>query len=117
MQLFDREHVLIETACLLLSSFTCGMFTIAVERKHMRNSYVAAIATFVLGLSFILLEVSEFRGLIADGNGPSRSAFLSSFLRAGRHARHARDDRFSLVAGDDRAGWRHSACDRRWSAA
>lgn len=89
MQLFDREHVLIETACLLASSFTCGMFTIAVERKNLAMSYLAAGATFLLGLSFILLEVSEFHELIVAGNGPSRSAFLSSFFAlVGMHGTH-----------------------------
>ncbi len=36
--------------------------------------------TFLFGLGFIGLEVKEFAHLVADGNGPERSAFLSSFF-------------------------------------
>jgi len=36
--------------------------------------------TVLLGASFLNLELSEFSHLIADGAGPDRSAFLSSFF-------------------------------------
>ena len=35
LQLFDRGRVFIETACLLASSFTCGLFSIAIERRNL----------------------------------------------------------------------------------
>jgi cytochrome o ubiquinol oxidase subunit 3 len=45
--------------------------------------------TFLLGLAFLVLEMREFSHLIAQGAGPSRSAFLSSFFTlVGTHGLH-----------------------------
>ena len=88
-QLFDLRNVQIETACLLLSSFACGIATIAVEHGEMRITQLALLATGLLGLAFLSLEVHEFAGLIAQGAGPSRSAFRSSFFAlVGLHGAH-----------------------------
>src|SRR5579863_7531201 len=38
-QLFDKRHVLIETACLLASSVTCGFGSLAVQRAELRSVY------------------------------------------------------------------------------
>ena len=46
-------------------------------------------ATFVLGTAFIGLEAREFAGLVAQGAGPTRSAFLSAFFTlVGCHGLH-----------------------------
>jgi cytochrome o ubiquinol oxidase subunit 3 len=46
-------------------------------------------ATFALGAIFLSLEFSEFAGMLAQGAGPSRSAFLSSFFSlVGLHGAH-----------------------------
>ncbi len=88
-QLFDLRNVQIETACLLLSSVCCGVATLAVERRYMRLTQLALLATGVLGAAFLTLEVREFVSLIAQGAGPSRSAFLSSFFAlVGCHGAH-----------------------------
>ena len=45
--------------------------------------------TFLLGAAFIGMEINEFHHLIAEGFGPSRSAFLSSFFTlVGMHGLH-----------------------------
>jgi heme/copper-type cytochrome/quinol oxidase subunit 3 len=49
-QLFDRGHVLVETACLLLSSFTCGLLALAMERRSTSSTYGWGTVTFLLGL-------------------------------------------------------------------
>ena len=36
--------------------------------------------TFVLGVAFLGMELTEFSHLIAEGNGPARSGFLSAFF-------------------------------------
>jgi len=88
-QIFDRDHVLIETACLLASSFTCGMLGLACERRNAIVTYLFGAATFALGAAFVLLEVSELSHLIAIGTGPQRSAFLSAFFAlVGLHGIH-----------------------------
>jgi cytochrome o ubiquinol oxidase subunit 3 len=89
MQLFDTRNVAIETACLLLSSFCCGMASVAAEMRRQALTQLALLATGVLGLAFLVLEVREFAALIAQGAGPSRSAFLSSFFAlVGCHGAH-----------------------------
>jgi cytochrome o ubiquinol oxidase subunit III len=88
-QLFDLQHVLMETFCLLISSFTCGLCLLAVERRTVTMIYVWSIVTFLLGASFVSLELSEFTGMIAHDVGPARSAFLSAFFAlVGTHGIH-----------------------------
>jgi cytochrome o ubiquinol oxidase subunit III len=88
-QLFDLGHVFIETSCLLASSFTCGLCILAMERRSPKMIYVWSAVTFLLGASFIALEVSEFSDLLARGIGPTQSAFLSAFFTlVGTHGIH-----------------------------
>lgn len=88
-QLFDLPNVLIETLLLLLSSFSCGMFGLAVERANRGAAFIAGIITFALGAGFVAMEVSEFASMIAAGAGPDRSAFLSAFFAlVGLHGTH-----------------------------
>ena len=87
--LFHRDRVMLETACLLTSSFTCGLLSLAFERRDALWSYLWAAATFALGAAFLGLEVSEFVGMISHDAGPSRSAFLSAFFAlVGAHGVH-----------------------------
>jgi cytochrome o ubiquinol oxidase subunit 3 len=87
--LFDLRNVGIETACLLLSSFTCGLASIGARTRNSLWFYGAMTATFLLGAAFLGLEIKEFAGLAARGAGPSRSAFLSSFFTlVGCHGLH-----------------------------
>lgn len=88
-EVFDLKNVAIETVCLLLSSFTCGLASVAVEARRPLWYYVAMLATFLLGAGFLFLEVREFADLIARGAGPDRSAFLSAFFTlVGCHGLH-----------------------------
>jgi cytochrome o ubiquinol oxidase subunit 1 len=88
-QLFDLKIVAIETACLLLSSFACGMATIASNMRNMLLTQMSYLATGILGLCFLALEISEFAKMIAQDAGPGRSAFLSSFFSlVGCHGLH-----------------------------
>jgi cytochrome o ubiquinol oxidase subunit 3 len=87
--LFDVRSVAMETGCLLLSSFTCGLASIGAMRRNDFWFYGAMAVTFVLGAAFIALEIREFSGLIARGDGPTRSAFLSAFFTlVGCHGLH-----------------------------
>src|ERR1700744_1189965 len=75
-QLFDKRHVLIETACLLASSVTCGFGSLAVQRAETFSMYFWMGVTFILGATFVGLEVTEFATMVSSGAGPSHSAFL-----------------------------------------
>jgi cytochrome o ubiquinol oxidase subunit III len=88
-ELFDLHNVFIETACLLVSSYTCGLGALAVEHQRRDRFYLFAALTFVLGAAFLFIEISEFAGMVAKGAGPSRSAFLSAFFTlVGMHGGH-----------------------------
>ena len=88
-QLFNLKRVAIETACLLLSSFTCGMASIAAEERNRFWFQVAMGVTCIFGLAFLWIEFHEFADLVARGAGPSRSAFLSAFFTlVGCHGGH-----------------------------
>lgn len=88
-ELFDLRNVFIETICLLLSSYTCGLGALCAERQQQGRYLVFAALTFVLGAAFLFVEISEFAGMVAKGAGPSRSAFLSGFFTlVGMHGAH-----------------------------
>src|ERR1700735_833862 len=87
--LFDKRHVLIETACWLASSVTCGFGSLAVQSGDRNSTYLWMAITFILGATFLSLEVSEFSHMLSIGAGPSRSAFLSAFFTlVGTHGLH-----------------------------
>jgi cytochrome o ubiquinol oxidase subunit III len=88
-ELFNLHHVFIETMCLLVSSYTCGLGALAAERQQRDRYLVFAALTFVLGAAFLYIEISEFAGMVSEGAGPSRSAFLSAFFAlVGMHGAH-----------------------------
>jgi cytochrome o ubiquinol oxidase subunit III len=87
--LFDLRNTAIQTACLLLSSFACGIASIGAQAHRGSWFYGAMAATFVLGAAFLGLELREFAGMVARGAGPTRSAFLSAFFPlVGCHGLH-----------------------------
>jgi cytochrome o ubiquinol oxidase subunit 3 len=87
--LFHPSSVALETACLLLSSFTCGIASIGAQSRNGLWFYGAMTVTFVLGAAFVGLEIREFSFMIAHEAGPTRSAFLSAFFTlVGCHGLH-----------------------------
>ncbi len=88
-EIFSLPYVLLETACLLVSSFTYGMAMIAVGQNRQTMVLRWLGLTLVLGLAFMGLELHEFVQLINDDAGPNRSAFLSAyFTLVGTHGLH-----------------------------
>jgi cytochrome o ubiquinol oxidase subunit III len=88
-EIFDLRNVAVETGCLLMSSFTCGLASIAAGARNRLWFQIAMAVTCVLGLSFLAIEFNEFASLVARGAGPSRSAFLSAFFSlVGCHGLH-----------------------------
>ena len=89
-QLFNQVSVAIETACLLASSYTCGLMSLAVNvaaaRRHL---LLLPWSRSCSGPRSSALEIREFAGMIASGAGPQRSAFLSAFFTlVGCHGLH-----------------------------
>jgi cytochrome o ubiquinol oxidase subunit III len=88
-ELFNPWSVAIQTSCLLLSSFTCGLSAVAASARSQLWTQFSLLVTGILGLAFLALEAREFAGMIAEGAGPQRSAFLSSFFSVvGLHGLH-----------------------------
>jgi cytochrome o ubiquinol oxidase subunit 3 len=88
-QLFNQKTVAIETACLLASSYTCGLMSLAINSRRYFRTYLGALITFALGAAFLSLEIREFASMIAIGATPERSAFLSAFFTlVGCHGLH-----------------------------
>jgi cytochrome o ubiquinol oxidase subunit 3 len=116
VQLFHRDNVLLETACLLMSSFSCAMMSLAIDLRRKAWMAAGAALTFVLGASFLWLELTEFAGMVAHGAGPDRSAFLSAFFAlVGMHGLHVSIGLcwlVSMVAQVFTLGWRPMVIDR-----
>jgi cytochrome o ubiquinol oxidase subunit 3 len=88
-EIFHPTSVALQTACLLASSFACGMASVAFGQRNLKWTEIALLITGLLGLAFLVLEEREFSELIAHGAGPSRSAFLTSFFSlVGCHGAH-----------------------------
>ncbi|MBP9711373.1 MAG: cytochrome o ubiquinol oxidase subunit III [Candidatus Pacebacteria bacterium] len=87
--LFNLPFVFVETMLLLTSSFTMGLAVIAARAHKKQQSLRLLAATLILGLAFLGMEVYEFTHLIAVGEGPATSAFLSAFFTlVGTHGLH-----------------------------
>ena len=88
-QLFNPTAVALETACLLASSFTCGLSAVAAGARNQLWTQLFLFVTGILGLSFLLLEAHDFAAMVAQGASPQRSAFWSSFFAVvGCHGAH-----------------------------
>jgi cytochrome o ubiquinol oxidase subunit III len=97
-ELFNLRNVFIETMCLLLSSYTCGIGVLSAERGQPTLFLLFAIFTFALGAAFLFIEGTEFARMVQMGAGPSRSAFLSSFFTlVGTHGVHVASGLVALI--------------------
>jgi cytochrome o ubiquinol oxidase subunit 3 len=97
-ELFNLRNVFIETMCLLLSSYTCGLGALSAERRQPARFLIFAVLTFVLGAAFLFIEATEFTRMVEMGAGPSRSGFLSAFFTlVGMHGAHVTSGLIALV--------------------
>jgi cytochrome o ubiquinol oxidase subunit III len=92
-ELFRLSTPFAETMILLFSSVTCGMGVLSSlrgEKNKVKNRVIGwLVLSFILGASFIALELSEFSHLAREGNSWERSAALSSFFTlVGTHGLH-----------------------------
>ena len=86
---FDLNGLAINTAMLLFSSITYGfaMLEMARGRKKATLAWLAVAGLFAA--AFVGFEINEFIHMVAEGAGPDRSAFLSSFFcLVGTHGLH-----------------------------
>ena len=87
--LVELPRVALETGALLLSSYTCGLSFAATNARNKLWTQVFLLATGLLGLAFVLMELQEFVSLAARGITPQRSGFLTAFFGlVGLHGLH-----------------------------
>jgi cytochrome o ubiquinol oxidase subunit 3 len=87
--LFNLPFALTETLILLTSSFTCGLAMLNVYQGRKYAALLLFFITTLLGLSFLGLELYEFKNLIEEGNSWQRSGFLTSYFSlVGCHGLH-----------------------------
>jgi cytochrome o ubiquinol oxidase subunit III len=97
-ELFSFKTAFIETMVLLVSSYTCGLGALSMERDRADLFYLFSALTFALGAVFLGIEISEFAGMVGEGAGPSKSGFLSSFFTlVGTHGAHVTSGLIWLV--------------------
>ena len=79
-EVLDLPGLAVNTALLLVSSVTFGfaMLEMARRRKGAMLGWLAVAG--LLAAAFVGLEIREFLIMTAEGAGPGRSAFLSSFF-------------------------------------
>lgn len=88
-EIFSLPTALSETLLLLTSSFTCGLGMLFARHRQKITTLIFFVLTFVAGIAFLTLELSEFAKLFSEGNSFHRSAFLSSFFTlVGAHGLH-----------------------------
>lgn len=87
--IFDMPFVLTETMLLLTSSFTAGLAMLAAYKKKKGLALTLLGITFLLGATFLGMELYEFNHLVQEGHSWRESAFLSAFFTlVGTHGLH-----------------------------
>lgn len=88
-ELFSLPFTLIQTLCLLLSSFTAGLAGVSAHRKQKNHTLLFLGLTFFLGTLFLNMEWKELSHLFQAGHSWEKSAFLSAFFTLiGTHGVH-----------------------------
>ncbi len=94
-ELFSLPYALAETLILLVSSFTVGLAMINISRGKLLAWFGA---TFLLGVAFLTMELSEFASFVREGHSWEHSAFLSAFFTlVGTHGLHILAGLFWMV--------------------
>lgn len=87
--LFALDFVAVETALLLLSSFTFGMAMLSANKTNMPKTMLWLIITALLGLSFLGMEIYEFIHFSHEGATPQTSGAWTAFYSlVGTHGLH-----------------------------
>ena len=88
-QIVETPRVALETGALLLSSYTCGLSFAATNARNKLWTQIFLLATGLLGLAFVGMELQEFISLAQRGITPQRSGFLTAFYGlVGLHGLH-----------------------------
>lgn len=85
----NLNNVLIETFLLLASNFTFCLASLNLHHQRIAKVQLWLIATFILGASFVTMEIREFIEMAANGFRWDLSGHASSFFTlVGTHGLH-----------------------------
>jgi len=88
-ELVSLPYVFAETMFLLASSFTYGLAMLGLYKGDKKGVIRWLMITFLLGLSFIAMEINEFVHLFMEGHSWHNSGALSAFFTlVGTHGLH-----------------------------
>ncbi len=88
-ELFSQPVALTKTLLLLTSSFTAGIGMYRARQGNKKQVLIWFGITFLLGLSFLGLEIKEFVQFFHEGHTIQTNGFLSSFfVLVGTHGLH-----------------------------
>lgn len=86
---FSNHFVLIQSLLLLTCSFAVAVAGALAHRKEKKKAVLLFSATFLMGLTFLLLQLSQFKQLLSAGHTWKTSAFFSAFFTlVGTHLLH-----------------------------
>ncbi len=88
-EIFSLPMTFAETMILLSSSVTCGFGMLSTVKDKKNWAILWFAVTFLLGASFIAIELTEFTHLVQEGHSWKVSGFLTSFFSlVGTHGLH-----------------------------
>lgn len=88
-QFLDFKMILAPTVLLLTSSVSCSLALSALNANEAKKAMVYLAITLLLAGGFLGFEVHEFVSNTIEGNGLTKSPYLSSFyLLVGMHGSH-----------------------------
>ena len=90
-QLFNQVNVAIETACLLLSSYSCGLMSLAINSRRDLGTYFCAPWLRSCWAQHFSLSSFANSAHDCDGRDPAAQRVSFRLFYAGRLSRAARD--------------------------
>ena len=87
-ELFDLRNVFIETMCLLLSSYTCGLGALSAERRQSQRFLIFAVQSRHLPALLVAFPAH------LDNGALDRKSILAEFKRLFRRSHFAARNRF-----------------------
>jgi len=98
-ELIEMPGIIASTFILLTSSFTSGLAVLAMNKGKLKALIGWLVITALLGLSFVLLEISEFTHLVHEGATIATSGYWSAFYTlVGTHGLHVSIGFFWMLA-------------------
>ncbi len=79
-ELYQLPFTLVQTLIMLCASFFAGLGGASAHRNNKFRTIVFFALTFILGIVFMGMELSEFSRYLKAGHGWEKSAFLSAYF-------------------------------------